>query len=58
MFDEHQCVAEITQPMECLDQSSIVSGMQSDRRFVQHIKNTRQSATNLTCQSDALILST
>ena len=54
MLHNQQCVAQVPQSMKCLEQSSVVTRMQTDGRLVQYIEHAAQSASQLTCQADAL----
>ena len=42
--------------MQCADQTLIVAWVETDCRFVQHVKHTAQAATQLTGKSDSLRL--
>ena len=56
MFDDDQRVAEVAQMMQCADQPFVVTLMQADGWFVQHIHDAHQAGADLGGQSDALRL--
>ena len=56
MLNHYNRVAEITQLFEYVNKSFCISGVQTDRRFVQHIKRPDQTAAQRFCQADTLAL--
>ena len=54
-YDEHR-VAEIAQAFQCREQTIIITLMQTDARFIQHIKHADERRADLRGQPDALRL--
>ena len=54
MFDDQERVSQISQAVERLDETTIVAGVESDRRFVEDIENTAQAASELAGEPNAL----
>ena len=57
MLDQQYRVAEISETLQCSQQSAIVARVQSDGWFVEHIQNSRERSACLTCQPNSLRLS-
>ena len=57
VFDQQDGVAEVAHSLERLEQLGVVSLVQADRGFVQHIEHTLQLAADLGGQPDALAFS-
>ena len=47
-------VAKVTEVAECRQELSVVPLMQADRRFIEHVEDTRQARTDLSSQPNAL----
>ena len=58
VFDHQNRIAQIAKLMQRIEQPSVVTRMQTDRRFVEHIQNAAQLRTNLCRQPDALCFTT
>src|SRR5690606_13146883 len=58
VLDDDEGVSEVAQLHESLDEPAIVSLVQPDARFVEHIKHSRESRPDLGGETDALGLST
>ena len=56
VFDHDQCVAEVAESDECLDEAAVVALVQADARFVEHIEHAGQARPDLRGQPDALRL--
>ena len=56
MLDHDDCVAEVSQFDEGVQQPTVVAGMQADGRFVQDLQDAGQCAADLTGEADALRL--
>ena len=54
MFDDQNCVAQVAQTFERFQQSCVVTWMQTNRRFIQHIQHANQTRADLSCQTNAL----
>ena len=58
MLNDEHGVAEIAQALERGEQTVVVTLMQPDARFIQHIEHANQRSTNLGGQADALRFTT
>ena len=47
VFDNHQSVAEILKTLECGKQPVIVTLMETNTRFIEHVQNTGESSADL-----------
>ena len=56
MLDQNERVAQVAQMLERSEQAGVIAGVQSDRRLVEDIENTRQSAADLAGKTNALAL--
>ena len=56
VFDHDDGVAEVAEFLECVQQSAVVSRVQADGGFVQHVQHAGEGSTDLTGQADALAL--
>ena len=56
MLDHDDGVAEITQLLECRQQPAVVTRMQSDRRFIEHIQHAGECPADLAGQANSLCL--
>ena len=54
MFDDDKRIAEIPQMMQCPDQTLVITLMQSDGRFIQHIHHADQTGADLRGKTDTL----
>ncbi len=57
MLDDDNCIAEIAQALQRTDKLDIVMLVQTDRRFVEHIKNAAELRADLCGKADPLCLS-
>jgi hypothetical protein len=57
MFDNKDCIPQVTQSLHRLNQPTIVPRVQPDRRLVEHIKYPTESRPELTRESNPLRLS-
>ena len=58
MLDNDQCVAQIPEPREGFNQTTVIALMQPDRRFIEHVQHPDQTGADLGGQADALRLTT
>src|SRR5215510_4964733 len=58
VLDDQDCIAQITQAFEALEQALIIALMQTNTRLVEDIEHPHQARTNLRCQANALAFST
>ena len=56
VLDHNQCVAQITQTLERIEQLVVVALVQTDGRLVQNIQHAHERRTDLRRQTDALAL--
>ena len=54
MLDHQHGVAEVTQAFQGLQQAVIITLMQPDGWFIQHIQNPGEAGADLRCQADTL----
>src|SRR5271156_18213 len=54
MFDDKNGIAEVAQSFERTEQAAIVTRVQADRRFVEHVKHSAQARADLRGQAYAL----
>ncbi|CAB4813529.1 unannotated protein [freshwater metagenome] len=54
MFDNKHGVTQFTETHQCVDESLVVTLMESDRWLVEHIKHADQARPNLRCKTNAL----
>ena len=54
MFNNNHCVAKITESKQRLNQTPVVTLMQTNTRLIQHIQGSYKSRTNLTRKTDSL----
>ena len=57
VFDNNHRVAQITQTSQRVDEPTVITLVQTDRRFVEHVQGANQTRTNLACEPNALRLS-
>src|SRR6266436_4764458 len=56
MFDYHQSISFFFESIERFQQSDVIPGMQTDRRFIQDVEHTAEIRSELGSQSDPLRL--
>ena len=56
VLDDDDSVAEVTQPLQGIEQAPVVALVQSDRRLVQHVEHPGQPGADLRGEPDALAL--
>ncbi len=56
VFDQDQGVAQVAQVLQRRQQAGVVSGMEADRRLVEHVQDAGQAAADLAGQPDSLAL--
>ncbi|OPZ71701.1 MAG: hypothetical protein BWY80_01275 [Firmicutes bacterium ADurb.Bin456] len=54
MFHDNHRISQIPQPLQCSQQAIVVTRMQSDTWFIQHIENPYQAGPHLGGQADTL----
>ena len=54
VFDDDDGVPEIPEVEECVEQTFVISLMQTDGRLIQDVHHTDQTCSDLTRESDAL----
>ena len=54
VLDHDQCIAQVSQAFERLEQFVVIPRVQSDRWFIEHVKHADQPSPDLACQSNPL----